>query len=521
MSGEDLHDLMTKNIPPHSLEAERAVLGAMLLDRDSLSKALDMLKASDFYKEGHRRIFEAMLALFERNEPVDLLTVSEELKHHGALAEVGGPAALAGLVDEGATAANLLTYAAMVRDASVNRQLIELSSTIASGAYNGHPLTALLQTATAKIAGLSSRVAPVGLQAFAEGAGQLVARAFPSVEVFIENILTSEGSGFIGGEEKLGKSYYALAEALSLALGITVCNRFPVPVRRRVLFIEEEDSPRRTQLRARALLRGRGRDPDDPDVQADLDQWFRIAVWTGFRLDDRGWLTRLEAELGDFPAEVVYLDVLRKLTAKDLNKADQASALFDSLDAIRRTHGCLFRVLHHFRKSQGVRLGRASQELGGSFVLGAWGEQSVFLEPVGRKGAGVSFDVQAKDAAAGTTLRLRWESEGPAHDPRWVRLHLDDPKPDQAPGEKYADQVEALLATLPAEPSPYGAGVTVKALAEAIRKSDRVVRNTLAFLIKNGRCAANPSPANKLRRYFCAAPEKGENAAQNESESLF
>ena len=92
-----LADLLTSKIPPHSLEAERAVLGGMLLDRESLPKAVELLKPADFYKEGHRKIFDATLALFERNEPVDLLTVSEELKRRATLEEVGGAAALAAL----------------------------------------------------------------------------------------------------------------------------------------------------------------------------------------------------------------------------------------------------------------------------------------------------------------------------------------------------------------------------------------------------------------------------------------
>src|SRR4029077_8180955 len=87
-----LTDLLTSKIPPHSLEAERAVLGAVLLERDSLPKAIELLKPSDFYKEGHRKIFDAMIGLFERNEPVDLLTVSEELRRRTQLEEAGGPA---------------------------------------------------------------------------------------------------------------------------------------------------------------------------------------------------------------------------------------------------------------------------------------------------------------------------------------------------------------------------------------------------------------------------------------------
>src|SRR4029077_6770104 len=97
-----LTDLLTSKIPPHSLEAERAVLGAVLLERESLPKAIELLKPSDFYKEGHRKIFAPRMGLLELNEPVDLLTVSEELRRRGELEEAGGPAALAGLVDEAA-----------------------------------------------------------------------------------------------------------------------------------------------------------------------------------------------------------------------------------------------------------------------------------------------------------------------------------------------------------------------------------------------------------------------------------
>ena len=95
-----LTELLTSKIPPHSLEAERAVLGAILLEPESLPKAVEILKPADFYKEGHRRIFATMLGLFERSEPVDLLTLSEELRRSGELDEVGGPAALASLVEE-------------------------------------------------------------------------------------------------------------------------------------------------------------------------------------------------------------------------------------------------------------------------------------------------------------------------------------------------------------------------------------------------------------------------------------
>ena len=345
---------------------------------------------------------------------------------------------------------------------------------------------------------------------FAEDAGTFLARTFPPVEVYIESVLTAEGSGFIGGEEKLGKTYYALTELFSLAMGVTLCGRFAVPRRRRVLLIEEEDSPRRTYLRLRAIARGHAFDPDDPGFRADFGSHARISVWQGFTLDDPAWLARLDAELGAFKAEVIYLDVLRKLTLKDLNKADQATPILNALDARRRRFGCVFRLLHHYRKNQGQRMGRGSQEMGGSYVLSAWTEQSVYLEPIGRKGGGTAFDVQQKDGAGSQTLRLVWEATGPAHDPTTVRLKLEELKPQQAAAEALAERVLVLLQTLPPEPSPDGPGVSFPSLLAALRSAkggpgvgESTVRRALKILIETGVCTPNDARSTKLKRFAC------------------
>ncbi len=84
---------------------------------------------------------------------------------------------------------------------------------------------------------------------FTLGLGNFLAQHFPPITYYIEGIMSDEGGGWLGGEEKIGKTLYALEEALCLALGLPVCGRFPVPLRHKVLFMEEEDSPRRTHGR--------------------------------------------------------------------------------------------------------------------------------------------------------------------------------------------------------------------------------------------------------------------------------
>ncbi len=151
-------DLLTSKIPPHSLEAERAVLGAILLEKDSLPKAVEILKPTDFYKEGHRKIFDSMIVLFERSEPVDLLTLREELRRRGDLEEVGGEVALATMVEEAATAAHLLTYAGIVREKALLRDLIRIATEIVGLGYEARDqVDVLLDQAEERIFRLSER----------------------------------------------------------------------------------------------------------------------------------------------------------------------------------------------------------------------------------------------------------------------------------------------------------------------------------------------------------------------------
>ena len=95
-------------IPPHNLDAERAVLGAVLLEgREALPRVVEVLRPSDFYTEAHRAIYQAMLTLFDRGAPVDSLTLNEELRRTDQLQFVGGPAAIALLMEEASIAAHL------------------------------------------------------------------------------------------------------------------------------------------------------------------------------------------------------------------------------------------------------------------------------------------------------------------------------------------------------------------------------------------------------------------------------
>ena len=150
---------LPSRIPPHNLDAERAVLGAVLLEgRETLPRVIEVLRPSDFYTEAHRSIYNTMLRLFDRGEPVDLITLSEELRRADQLEFVGGPAALALLVEQASIAAHLHSYAQIVRDMAVLRELIQTSTQIITQAFDAkEDVQTLVDDAERKIFGLAER----------------------------------------------------------------------------------------------------------------------------------------------------------------------------------------------------------------------------------------------------------------------------------------------------------------------------------------------------------------------------
>ncbi|HEX9078629.1 MAG TPA: replicative DNA helicase [Desulfuromonadaceae bacterium] len=131
MSNEDL-----RKLPPQSLEAEMSILGGILIDNDAINRVLEMLLPEDFYRESHRKIFQAMMRLTDQREPCDLITMTDILRKQGELEEVGGAAYLATLVDYVPTAANISYYCKIVKEKAVNRRLISVATEIATRGYD-------------------------------------------------------------------------------------------------------------------------------------------------------------------------------------------------------------------------------------------------------------------------------------------------------------------------------------------------------------------------------------------------
>lgn len=149
----------TPKVPPHSVEAEQGVLGGVIIHNDSFDSVSEQLQPGDFYIHAHRIIYQALIALAENDQPFDFVTLSGQLTHAGELENAGGTAYLVELIENTPSASNVATYATIVKERSVLRQLIQLGSDVSQQGFNpqGKPSEELLTQTELK------------LQAIAEG----------------------------------------------------------------------------------------------------------------------------------------------------------------------------------------------------------------------------------------------------------------------------------------------------------------------------------------------------------------
>ncbi len=182
-------------VPPHSLEAEQSVLGGIIIDNDALHRVLELLRPEDFYREAHQKIYEAMISLFERGEPLDLITLTNELKRSKTLEKAGGASYLAQLADAVPTAANVAHYAKIVKEKALLRRLIGAATEIAAECYReGQDIEELLDRAEQVIFGISQfRIRPSFYPM-----KEVLKEAFRTIERLYEKkeLITGVPSGF-------------------------------------------------------------------------------------------------------------------------------------------------------------------------------------------------------------------------------------------------------------------------------------------------------------------------------------
>src|SRR5687768_7419560 len=185
---------------PHNLEAERSVLGAILVHHDAYNLAVQMVDSRDFYRDAHRRIFEKMIALNERGHAIDFVTLKEELNRSGELDDVGGPAYIASLSDGVPRATNVEYYARIVKEKATLRNLIFAANKILTNAYEADQESDLiLDEAESAIFAVADDRLKAGFIAMRD----LVKESFPKIEQLFEQkrLITGVPTGFVDLDE--------------------------------------------------------------------------------------------------------------------------------------------------------------------------------------------------------------------------------------------------------------------------------------------------------------------------------
>ena len=185
---------------PHNLEAERSVLGAILIDNEAFNVAASVIDAQAFFRDAHRRVFSRMVDLSERSQPVDLITLKEELERAGELDEVGGPAYIASLLDGVPRATNVEYYARIVKEKATLRALIFSANKILSNAYEAdQDADLILDEAESSIFSVADDRIKSGFIPMRD----LVKDSFPKIEQLFEQkrLITGVPTGFVDIDE--------------------------------------------------------------------------------------------------------------------------------------------------------------------------------------------------------------------------------------------------------------------------------------------------------------------------------
>lgn len=355
--------MQTKNnlkIPPHDIEAEQSVLGALMIDKDAIFTIADEVIPDDFYKKGHSIIFEAMLRLWGRHEPLDTLSVTSELKKMNELQNVGGSSYLAELVNSVPTASHVSHYAKIVKEKRILRELISASSEITDSAFNSRDeLESILDVIEKRVFSISQRsiaknFIPLNdelksayerIEKLSQGDGNTL-RGVPTGFTELDSMLSGLQKSdliIVGARPSYGKTTFALDIARHVAKGGGAVGFFSLEMSREQVvdrLIASEAKVDLWKLRTGRIGKG-GNDHEFGMIQAALDKLSKAPVY----IDDtaspniiqmRSMARRLQAERGSLDLIVVdYLQLIQPRSSYE-NTVAQVTEISRGLKGLAR-----------------------------------------------------------------------------------------------------------------------------------------------------------------------------------------
>jgi replicative DNA helicase len=341
--------------PPQAIQAERAVLAAMMLGNEAIGRAIVSLGQNPFYRVAHQKIFDAIAALYDAQKEVDLITVSEELRRRGELEAVGGGAYLAGVFEEATTSANLEAHARIVAEKATLRQLIKAASEIQQDCYAGREDAAtLVSEAERSVFAISDKQVRKGLVL----AGSMLKGTFEEVEAIAsrKHHITGVPSHFadldeitlglqpadlviIAGRPAMGKSSFAvnIAENAAIRSNTTVAI-FSLEMSASQLMLRLLGSQSRVPLHK--IRSGYLSNENWADLTAGAGLLSRAPIWIDDTaaptiLELRAKCRRLKAEAGLGLVIIDYLQMIQAVGRPE-NRVQEISQITRSLKAMAK-----------------------------------------------------------------------------------------------------------------------------------------------------------------------------------------
>jgi replicative DNA helicase len=365
---------------PHNAEAERTVLGAVLVDNQAFNSAAEILTREDFYREAHRRIFEAMAALAERSQPIDLVTLKDELLRQSALEAVGGAAYLAGLVDGVPRITSVEHWSRIIKEKAVVRNLIHAGNRIVHSCYEGEDEAAvLLDRAEKAIFDIAERRIRAGFV----GMREIVKESYRTIDQLSQSkdVVTGLATGFVdvdemtsglqkgelvivAGRPAMGKTSFCLniAQHVSMRVGETV-GLFSLEMSKEQLALRLLCADAR--IDAHKLRTGKLNEKDWARLAkayADISEsrLFIDDSATISPLEMRAKCRRLKAEFGLGLVIVDYLQLVSS-SGRVENRQQELSAISRSMKGLAKELACPVIALSQLSRAPEARTDRRPQ----------------------------------------------------------------------------------------------------------------------------------------------------------------
>jgi len=360
-------DTDTPTLPPHSIEAEASILGAILIDPQSIEKTLH-LKQSDFYHTPHQIIFRAILYLHNNGHDIDLITLSNTLAKHNKLDDAGGGYYISGLADKTPTAGNITAYANIVKEHSIQRQL-------KSAAY---------QFYTSQAEDLNGTVTQFQQQledilSDSPGIDHIQGLTLHSYRDYIDDetdepdmiieqgILPERGVLIVGGQPKAGKSILALNLAYHLATG-TQWLDFAIPKKRKTVVLQAENSYWNLRRRIRTMNNATESPFLLPSPKKDT---LTVSDPISLKINNLKDYLKLEALVKRHSPDVLIIDPLVHFHSADENSNAEMGLVMEYFRTLANNHNLAVIIVHHSKKP-GLHQSQGGMTLrGASAVFGA------------------------------------------------------------------------------------------------------------------------------------------------------